>query len=283
MRGTFLAVRITPAYGEAAPISFDGDRGDQAEPVARQRRRFRSLLASLDDRQWATPSRCAGWSVQDVVLHLITVNNFWESSVRAGLAGTPTQVLANFDPAAHPSLLIASMRTLSPAEVLERFSRSNDGLLDALAEVHGDGWDAIGESPAGHVSLRLLAQHALWDSWVHERDVALPLGMTPPVEVDEVQSCLRYAAAIGPLLMRDAPEPVRGTFAVETTSPAYSFTLTIDGDVLVAHGAPPASAPCLRGDAATLVDVLSIRVPLPDDAPAEWRALVRALATVFDQ
>ena len=30
--------------------------------------------------------------------------------------------------------------------------------------------------------MRLLASHALWDGWVHERDIALPLGLTPPEE-----------------------------------------------------------------------------------------------------
>jgi uncharacterized protein (TIGR03083 family) len=28
------------------------------------------LLVALDDSDWATPTRCPGWSVADVVLHL---------------------------------------------------------------------------------------------------------------------------------------------------------------------------------------------------------------------
>ena len=276
-------MRLTPVYGEAAPISFDGEPDDQAEPVARQRRRFAALLASLDDEQWRAPTRCDGWSALEVTAHLVTVNTFWESSVRAGMAGTPTQVLATFDPAAHPPLLIASMRTLAPAEVLEQFERSNAGLLDALASLRGDDWSVLGEAPPGHVPMRVLAQHALWDSWVHERDVAVPLGLTTAVEADEVASCLRYAAAIGPYLMRASGQTMHGTFGVVSDAPECTFTLTVDDGVAITASAPPPSAPCLRGDAVELVDALSVRAPLPHDAPPEWHALVRTLATVFDQ
>ena len=43
------------------------------------------------------------------------------------------------------------------------------------------------------MSVRLLAHHALWDAWVHERDIALPLGRTPDVEPDDgdVQEVVR--------------------------------------------------------------------------------------------
>src|SRR6187549_2431957 len=105
-RGTVAAMRLTPTYDEPVALSLDGDPADQAVPVARQRRRFEALLGSLDDAQWGAPTRCEGWSVQDVTAHLVSVNQFWAASVRAGLAGTPTRVLANFDPAAHPPLLI---------------------------------------------------------------------------------------------------------------------------------------------------------------------------------
>ncbi len=32
--------------------------------------RIASILSQLDSRGWATPSRCAGWTIRDVVLHL---------------------------------------------------------------------------------------------------------------------------------------------------------------------------------------------------------------------
>ncbi len=278
-------MRLAPTYGTAAPLTIDGEHDDQAETVTRQRRRFQALLASFDDAQWEAPSRCDGWSTKDVAAHLVSVNAFWEASVRAGLQGAPTEVLANFDPAAHPPLLIEPLRGLPPGEVLEQFVRSNDGFLDALASLRGEQWELLAESPAGHVSMRLLAHHALWDCWVHERDVAVPLGVTPVAEPDEVSACLRYAAAIGPFLARTWPESdrVTGVFAVDASAPRCTFTVEIAGAITVTSSPPPQAVPCLRGDATVLVDALSVRSPLPQQAPPEWRALVRNLATVFDQ
>jgi uncharacterized protein (TIGR03083 family) len=274
-------VKLSPRYEAPAIITMDGPADDQLAPVVRQRQRFAKTLAGLAEAEWSAPTRCEGWSVQDVVAHMITVNGFWQMSTTAGLAGTPTRVLENFDPAATPPLIIAPMSTLSPAEVLDQFVASNDGYIDVLTGLDADGWSTLGESPAGHVPIRLLAHHALWDCWVHERDIALPLGFTPTVEDDEVLSCLRYAAALSPALAIGDGEAIGGMFAVETTDPHARFVLEVGDSVAVRAGAAPDDAPCLRGDAVALVEALSIRAPLPDSAPVEWRALLGGLETAF--
>jgi len=221
-----------------------------------------------------------GWSVQDVVAHLVGVNAFWHASVVAGLAGTPTRVLMGFDPAATPPLLIASMSELTPAEVLEQFVASNDAFLDALDALDAAQWSATAETPAGHVPIRLLAQHALWDGWIHERDIALPLGAVPTVETDEVASCLRYAAAVSPAFAITAGSPQAGVFSVAADDPDVAFVVDLGETVRVRAGAD--DGPCLRGGAVDLVEALSLRAPLPATAPAEWRALLAGLAMAFD-
>jgi uncharacterized protein (TIGR03083 family) len=241
-----------------------------------------SLLADLSDDQWQSPSRCAGWTVQDVVAHLVGVNAFWEASVVAGLAGTPTQVLAAFDPAAHPPLMVAPMRALTPQEILEQFVASNDGFLGAVAGLDDDGWSTPAETPAGHVPIRLLAFHGLWDAWIHERDIALPLGLTPPEEPDEISSSLRYAAALGPALTISGSEPCSGGLAVLATEPDIQFTLDVDEWVSVHDAIAAADVPCLRGPAVELTEALSLRAPLPATAPDAWRRHLGSLATMFD-
>ena len=90
------------------------------------------------------------------------------------------------------------MRDLTPAQILERFVTSNNAFLDTIAALDEAGWSTLAESPPGHVSVRLLAQHALWDSWIHERDIALPLGSIPVVEPTRCGSCLQYVIALEP-------------------------------------------------------------------------------------
>jgi uncharacterized protein (TIGR03083 family) len=275
-------MKLSPRYDAPSLLAIDGRADDQAIVVNRQRTRMEAVLDQLGEDQWKAPSRCDGWTVQDVVAHLVGVNAFWEASVKAGLAGTPTRILAAFDPAAHPPLMIAPMRELSGREIFDQFVASNRGFLDTLAPLDADGWSTTAESPAGHVSIRLLASHALWDAWIHERDIMLPLGLVPAEEPDEIASSLRYAAAVGPALSITQDQPFVGELAVAAIDPDVAFTLHVGDAVNVRDEPAPANTPCLRGAAVTLVEALSIRAPLPADAPREWHQLVSGLATVFD-
>ena len=275
-------MKLSPRYDGPALLDIDGAPGDQLVPVTRQRRRMETFLSALTDDEWRSPSRCDGWSIQDVISHLVTVNSFWATSVRAGVAGAPTQMLANFDPAAHPPLMVDGMRSLAPREVFDQFVASNDDFLGALASLDDRGWSARAESPAGHVSIRSLAFHAIWDAWIHERDIALPLDQVPPQEPDELGSCLRYAAALGPGLAITNGTSTPGIFAVAATEPDIQFVLAVGESVVVRNEPPPEAAPCLRGAAIALTEALSVRGPLPADAPPEWHRLLHGLATVFD-
>ena len=262
-------------------ISIAGEPDDQLVPVTRQRRRFETMLEGLSESDWLSPTRCESWTVQDVVAHLVGVNAFWHASVQAGLAGTPTRVLAGFDPATTPDLMVAPTREQAPKEILAQFVSSNDAFLGALAELDESGWETLAEAPPGHVPIRLLAAHALWDSWIHERDIALPLGLTPPVEPDEVGSCLRYAAALSPAFKIESGHTLTGTFAVEAIDPSVCCVLDVGESVSVRDDKAPPEVPWLRGDAVELVEALSIRAPLPPATPPEWLGLLEGLATAF--
>jgi uncharacterized protein (TIGR03083 family) len=274
---------LTPRY-EAPPIvALDGPPGEVLAPLVRQRRRLEQALADLEPEQWAAPSRCEGWTVQDVIAHLIGTNSFWEMSVLAGVAGEPTRILAAFDPAATPAVMVAGMRALTPADVLAQFTATNDGFLAAVDSLDDDGWAVLAESPPGHVPIKLLAAHALWDSWVHERDVLLHLGVDQVAEPDELGICLRYSAALSPGFAIMSGTATPGSLGI-TTADDPTVDLVVDvGDCVAVSLAPTGDRPCLRGEAVDLIEALSIRRPLPADAPPEWHAVLRGLATVFDQ
>jgi uncharacterized protein (TIGR03083 family) len=276
-------VQLTPRYHAPPIIEIDGPPGDTLAAVVRQRRRLEKLVSGFDDDQWLTASRCEDWNAREVIAHLVTVNMFWQASLQAGLAGTPTTMLADFDPSATPPLLIAGMASMSPAELVDQFVASNDGFLGLLDRLDDAGWATLAEAPPGHVPIHILNLHALWDSWVHERDIALPLGLTPEVEPDEVAHCLRYAAALGPAFAISSGVVDEGAFVVAAVDPDVAFVVRIGDDVVVVgDGEPPAGAPCLQGDAVTLVEALTMRVPLPPSTPESWSRLAGRLATVFD-
>lgn len=276
-------MQLTPRYEGPAILTIDGPPGEIGEALARQRRRMETMLAGLSDEQWDAPTRCDGWAVRDVVAHLIGVNSFWHVSLVSGLGGAPTRFIAGFDPAASPPQMVAAMGPLSGARLLEQFVATNDALIGAADGLDDDGWRAVAEAPPGHVSIRVMAQHALWDSWVHERDIAVPLGLLCVAEPDEVRACLQYAAAISPALGLGLGPVAIGVYTVSATAPDVRFVVDVGDSVsLTVDASASDDIPCLCGDAVELTEALSLRAPMPPSTPPRWKELINGLQTAFD-
>ena len=276
-------MQLAPRYDGRPPLRVEVQLADPSVPLLRQRRRLADILGGLDIEQWAVASRCSGWSVQDVVAHLVGVNRFWALSVRSALAGTPTRLLVGFDPVVTPRLMVEPMHDLAPAAVLDDFVASVDDLADALDGADDGSWSLLAEAPPGHIALRAVALHALWDGWVHERDIVLPLGLTPVAHDEEVTASLLYVAVLGPALLAAVGVARSGTLAVHAEDPTVRFVVDA-GETIVARepGPADADAPCLEGPAVKLVEGLSRRIPLRHDLSADNRWLVDGLADVFD-
>lgn len=258
-------MRISPRYEGPDIITF-ADGADVAEAFVRQRQRQQATLSSLDDGEWGAQSRCGEWTVQDVVAHLDIVNQFFHGSIAAGLAGTPTRMLMGFDPKATPAAMVDDVRSASPDETLAGFVKSNETFCDLVAGLDDEQWSTITEAPAGLLAVSIAVHHALWDAWVHERDIALPLGRTPTEDPDEIKACLRFVAAFTPALalnMDMATPPA--TLVIDTTSPDFHLTIEATDRVTV-HESPTATTSPrleLREPAVPLLEALSVRAPLP--------------------
>ena len=196
-------MKLTLAVRHRAPGALDPMIDGLAATVMQQRDRLAATLADLDAEQWATPSRWEGWTVHPVIIHLSSTNQFWAFSVKQGLAGEPTQFLLGFDPVASPAELVAGQQGTPPSVTLAQFVEGNQALADVLATADSNSsWEVLAEAPPGHIAIGLVAFHALWDSWVHERYILIPLGLDPVVDDAELEACLVYAAALGPRSMR---------------------------------------------------------------------------------
>ena len=274
-------MQISPRYDGPPVLDLDGV-GDPSGPMMRQRRRFIETLRGLTDEQWATPSRCAGWTVKDVVAHLVGVDQFWAMSFAAGLRGEPTRFLAAFDPVATPAAMVERERALSPADVLERFAANAKALGEVVDGLTADQWAAPVESPPGHVPLRTAVGHAIWDAWVHERDVCIPLGIATTEADEEIELVLRYIVGLSPAFYSAGGSTQTATFLVDATDPAVHLQVDCGASVLV-RDAVATDGPRLVGCAVDLIEGLSHRAPLVHDLPPEDQWLLVGLAEVFDQ
>lgn len=273
---------LTPVYGDR-PILTVEVRDDGPHPVIRQRQRLEALVRDLPAEDWHRPSRCEGWTVQDVITHLSSTNGFWAFSIGAGLAGEPTRFLAAFDPVASPAQMVEKVRGTPIEQTLDEFSSSNDALAVAVEALDDTGWATTAEAPPGHLPIRLVADHALWDAWIHERDIVLPLDRPAVVEADEVRCCLRYAVGLGLAFALSTGAVPDGAMVIDVEGPDDHVVVEIDDHQVRIHGGvAPEGARHLRGDAVALVELLSIRDPgvAPPDGLG-W--LTGGLAAVFDQ
>jgi uncharacterized protein (TIGR03083 family) len=275
-------VLLTPRYGDHPVLAIDA-REPGPHPIVQQRERLVSLLEDLSEDEWHHASRCEGWTVQDVITHLVSTNGFWALSIEAGRRGEPTRFLGGFDPVASPAALVDQEQGTPVAETLDQL-RTSTAALAAVIESLGDGdWDTLAEAPPGHLPVALVADHALWDCWVHERDIVLPLGREAVVDDREVVTCLRYAAALGRTFELCQGTATPGCAVLDVRDPDLSVVVTVEGDVVRVDGGP-AGADALRGSggAVAVLEMLSAR-DAGQPVPAVVDHLIAGLAVVFDQ
>jgi uncharacterized protein (TIGR03083 family) len=128
------------------------------------------LCAGLGADEWAAPTECPGWSVQDNVSHI---------------TGTERMLLG--DPAPEPDigeaphvrndigrmneLWITERRPWEPAAVLEEFRAVTARRADLLSAMTQADFDADSWTPAGNDTYGRFMRIRTMDSWMHEQDI----------------------------------------------------------------------------------------------------------------
>jgi uncharacterized protein (TIGR03083 family) len=140
---------------------------DVRAAIVDERRDLIAVLEHLDDAQWITPSLCAGWSVRDVVAHLVTP--YVEPPMRTALEMVRRRSVAG------------AMQAMA-ARVGQR---SNDELLAALT----DHVDEVFVPPAAGVGAPLT------DVIVHGADIRIPLAIDVERPVTRVVRALDFVTS----------------------------------------------------------------------------------------
>jgi uncharacterized protein (TIGR03083 family) len=277
-------MQLTPRYDGPPVLVFDLPTGDPSVPLLRQRARLADTVAGFTAEQWAAPTRCEGWTAQDVITHLTSTNQFWAFSIGAGRGGQPTRFLATFDPVTSPAQLVDKARGQSTAELLEEFVASNAALAASIDGLSAADWaTVVAEAPPGHIPLAGVALHALWDSWVHERDILLPQGLPAVEDADEITGCLTYGAGLGPMFLACAGSTRTGAYVIDGSGPDVRCVVELGTSARVHTGDAPDGALQLTGSSVYLLEALSARRPLDAAVDPADAWMLGGLATVFDQ
>ena len=145
---------------------LNGMRDDIWALVHAERAAIIEDLERIDDAQWEQPSLCDGWTVHDVVAHMVDTNR----TTRLSFAADMVRVRFDFD--RQNARGIERARGASPEQTLER-----------LREVA-----SRTSTPPAPLDTRLV------EEVVHGEDIRRPLGLTRAYPQEAVARSLRHLA-----------------------------------------------------------------------------------------
>ena len=179
-----------------------------------------ALLEPLDDAGWERPTRCEGWTVADVVLHLAQTDELALASAQ-GRFSEGLDVLAggldqqgNVDDGA--AAIVASERGLANGEVLQRWRSAAAALREALA-ASDPHLRVVWVS--GQLSTQTLATTRLAECWIHTGDVAGALGVVQE-PTDALEHVARLAWRTLPYAFRRDGRELAGPVAFHLWAPS---------------------------------------------------------------
>jgi uncharacterized protein (TIGR03084 family) len=152
-----------------------------------------ALLDRLDDEDWARPTRCEGWNVADVVLHLAQTDELALASIEGRYADGLDLLAGGTDRAGTvddgAAAIVAHERGMPSATISERWRTGAAAVRDALAV--SDPHRRV-VWVAGDLSTQTLAATRLAECWIHTGDVADALGVAQE-PTDGIQHIARLA------------------------------------------------------------------------------------------
>jgi uncharacterized protein (TIGR03083 family) len=247
-----------------------------------QRCRFHAMLEGLPRAMWAAPTRCSEWSVDDVARHVVDVAEQlddrlnWHPDHRPGRDG-------RFDPRETPKLWLAKSSGQPPEGTLQLLedAREQEWFAQQRMRENFDELELAGIfGRRAHWSVFVL--HVFFDAWVHERDVAIPLGIPLRYRSDE-----RVLIAMYALLLASQPaaldgSPIHASVVLYDDSEELGFELSYGADGIVVETASPVSSPAVSGEFAATVDSLVGRGPHPSELLRGDPAVILKLSRLRD-
>jgi len=216
------------------------------DDLAAQQAELESVLDGLSAAQWGVPTRCAGWDVADVVLHLAQSDELALGSVTGRLADVALGLAGGEGPAGTvdegADALVTRQRGAAPAELVGRWASGAARLVEALAAM-----DLSTRVPwvTGALTTRLA------ETWIHAGDVADAVGVELP-PTDRLRQIARLAWRTLPYAFGSAGRDMSGPVAFRLVGPDGSPWELVPDE-------PPLTT--VRGPAAELCAVAARRTP----------------------
>ncbi len=190
------------------------------EALAEQQAETTSVVDGLTSATGEMATRCIGWSIADVVLHLAQSDEMAVASLTGQFGGTVADNTTGWGEGTSVDESVAAMvereRGAPVNEIVQRWSTGASGLVRAL-----DAMDLSTRVPwvAGFLSARTLATTRLAETWIHTGDVADALGVRL-VPTDRLRLIARLAWRTLPYAFDSAGRQMSGPVAMRLVGPS---------------------------------------------------------------
>ncbi len=193
------------------------------------------LVSGLSDAEWHTESCLPGWTVHDVLGHMI--------GTELMLTGDPAPKadVSHLDHMKNPvatanEIWVESMRPLSAAEMVSRWNGVTAERLATLEAMTQSEFDAPSWTPVGNDETYgrfMRIRH--YDCYMHEQDIRLALGRPGRGDPEDVSSCLEeVATGLGYIVGRRAGMPEGARVRIHLTGDVErTFFVQVEGRAAV--------------------------------------------------
>jgi uncharacterized protein (TIGR03083 family) len=193
------------------------------------------LLAGLSEQQWQTPTPLPGWSVHNVVAHIIGTESVLHgiSTPDADIDVSTLDHVRN-DVGVANECWVRHFSAESGADLQQRFRTLTADRRKRLTDMSVEDWNAPTVTPVGPDSYGRFMRVRVFDCWMHEHDIRDALdkpatdaelaGPAPRLVLDEMTTTMGYV--VGKL--GKAPEGSR--VAIHLTGPLpRTIRVLVDG------------------------------------------------------
>jgi uncharacterized protein (TIGR03084 family) len=250
---------------------MSGPVDDVVSALAAQQAELSGLLEKLDDTAWAAPTRCPGWDVSDVVLHVAQSNEAAIGSATGRFAEVVAELGRDSGPAASvdegAARLVERERGRPRTELLARWTSGADRLLQVFGAMD---LSTRVTWVAGQLSARTLATTRMTETWIHTGDVAGAVGVEL-APTDRLWLIARLAWRTLPYAFSSVGRTLAGPVAFRLVGPAGQAWDYVPPEPVVTTISGPATELCdvaarrrdpsatsLRGQGPDADDVLAL-------------------------
>jgi len=214
------------------------------------------LLADLSDGQWKTATALPGWSVQDVVSHIIGTESFLQG-LPAPDIDIDVSALGHVrnEIGAMNESWVHSMRAHSPEQMREELKAILHARRTALEDMSEQVWNEVTFTPAGPDSYGRFMRIRIFDCWMHEHDIRdavdAPASDRELATTTARLSLDEMAGSMGFVVGKRAGAPDGSRVAIELTGPLQrTIKVQVDGRAKVVEdfgGADPTTTITIDG------------------------------------